>query len=121
MRRLALATALVIVAAPVTALAQDADFSGNWTTTFGAMHIDQDSNGVRGHYATNDGRLRASVEGRALTGYWTESTGKYCSELRMGTHYWGRIAFRVSRDGSQFSGHWGYCDAEPTSDWEGHR
>jgi hypothetical protein len=109
--------------APSLASAQGlGDFSGDWTTTFGAMHVHQDGARVSARYETNAGHISGEVDGRTLSGIWTEdSNGPVCREMRLGTHHWGRLQFRISRDGTTFAGHWGYCDQAMDSDWTGTR
>jgi hypothetical protein len=122
MRLFAFAAAAMLTLAPAAAFAQDSDFSGDWTTNYGGMHLQQYNDRVYGRYEVNDGRIRGHVEDRTLVGLWSESSsGQYCNEERMGTHYWGRVRLRMDREGQEFHGHWGYCDGELTSDWDGHR
>lgn len=122
----------------------DAQFSGNWNGTLVGtptvatpkplpdpirgtsiwnldgkrLTLRADSNGVTGSYTEDNGRLSGTISGNILDGYWGEdSSGQRCSSQRLGTYYWGRIRFVF--DGPRFIGHWGYCDATPTSAWNG--
>lgn len=122
-------TALVLAAAGVAtalaaspAVAQE-DFSGRWSSsTFGSLHLHQDYDRLEGRYDFRSGRVRGHVEGREAHGTWVQdNSARRCFDERMGTHYWGRFEWRLSRDGERFHGRWGYCNEEPNQDWRGER
>ena len=107
----------------LSAAAQDAaDFSGRWSTDYGLMHLRQRDDDVRGRYDFNGGRLRGQVEDRDLSGVWVQDTSdRRCDEERMGSPYWGRVEFHMSRDRDRFWGRWGYCNENPSRSWNGRR
>ena len=49
----------------------------------------------------------------------TASTApKECDEEKGGTSYWGKVTFQMSDAGRTYTGKWGYCDAEPDTDFQ---
>lgn len=60
----------------------------------------------------------------AFTGYWAEpDSNESCNETvafpNIQTAAWGRVSLVPSPDGSTWSGHWGYCDAIPETQFSG--
>lgn len=77
-----------------------------------------DGNSVNGNYIEDNGRISGTMSGNTMNGYWGEdSSARRCETQRLGTFYWGRTRFEF--DGERFNGLWGYCDAEPSSSWNG--
>ena len=85
-----------------------ANFSGDWFTNLGPLHITQTGNVVSGTYHNalddGDGTIAGTVTGRTLTG--TYSIGGS-----------GTIEFNLTPDGNQFDGNWDgsnkWCGARP--------
>lgn len=73
---------------------------------------------MNGNYVDDNGRITGTLNGNVLDGYWGEdSSGSRCSTQRLGTYYWGRIHWEFHATG--FRGLWGYCEANPSSNWTG--
>ncbi len=88
-----------------------ADFSGRWETNFGRMQLTQRGGGhLNGTY--RDGSIDATVNGKDLTGWWTENGGR--------SHGWFRMT--MSADGQYFRGAWGRGrDGRQEGEWNGRR
>jgi hypothetical protein len=78
--------------------------------------------------ATFDNGGKLSVKGNpdnpSYVGFWTADTAPTgCDSQKDGTAYWGKIKFEMSDAGRTYTGAWGYCDAEPThqfqAKWDG--
>mgnify|MGYP001355679772 CR=1 FL=1 len=83
------------------------NISGAYTTDFNEMTLQQSGNKVTGTYKYSNGVIEGTLNGKILTGTWTQSNGK------------GKLVFVFNNDFSAFSGKWGYNDAEPSSAWNG--
>ncbi|MCB1095788.1 MAG: mechanosensitive ion channel [Verrucomicrobiae bacterium] len=81
------------------AQAQDAGeaWTGTWETRWrgggAVLHLDQNGKRVSGTYPLYSGSVEATVEGRELTGRWTEASGRT-----------GAFLFSLSPDGNSFMG-----------------
>ncbi len=76
-----------------------------------ASYSDGASDGTMSH-------IDGSLQGTSFVGRWQEPlSGRRCDD----NAYWGRLAFEFSPDFGTFTGHWGYCDAEPSRSIEGAR
>ncbi|KAF0186011.1 MAG: hypothetical protein FD163_679 [Hyphomonadaceae bacterium] len=77
-----------------------------------------DGHSVNGIYIEDNGRIFGNLSGNTMNGYWGEdSSARRCDTQRFDTYYWGRTGFVF--DGARFSGLWSYCDAEPSTSWNG--
>lgn len=114
MRRLLYLTVLWLVAS-LPALGKTVTVAGTFQTSFGdkeivEMILEQDGDKVTGKYAFNNGKIDGNLEGRKLTGRWTEDGAS------------GRFEFEFSRDGRSFEGLRTNGDVQPTSEsdsWDG--
>ena len=114
MRRLLYLTVLWLVAS-LPALGKTVTVAGTFQTSFGdkeivEMILEQDGDKVTGKYAFNNGKIEGNLEGRKLTGRWTEDGAS------------GRFEFEFSRDGRSFEGLRTTGDVQPTSEsdsWDG--
>lgn len=87
------------------------NIAGVYKTDFSEMTLKQNGNKVTGTYKYNNGRIEGTLNGRTLTGRWTQSNSK------------GRFVFNFNSNFSGFSGYWSYNEAEPksSSKWNGTR
>lgn len=85
----------------------ETDISGTYQTDFNEMRLIQNGNKVTGTYKHRDGKITGTLENQTLTGWWYQSNGK------------GRFKFVFNDNFNQFTGKWGYNDAEPSSAWNG--
>jgi Na+-transporting NADH:ubiquinone oxidoreductase subunit NqrC len=96
---------------------------GKWETDYGTVVFRGTDNGqIDGKYSYffSDGRITGSLEGDALSGFWSQNGGlKSCSEARKDTTYWGHLIFQFINDYTEFIGKWGYCDDELNNIWNG--
>ena len=82
--------------------------TGAFSSNFNDMRFYQDGNKVTGTYNFRDGRIEGTLNGRTLTGRWTQNNAK------------GRFVFVFNEDFTAFTGKWSYNDNEPTSSgWDG--
>jgi hypothetical protein len=89
-----------------------------WSLDGTRLTMTVQNNSVSGNYIEDNGRISGTLTGNTMDGFWGEDTSaRRCDTQRLGTFYWGRTRFVFN--GSQFTGLWGYCDAEPTSTWNG--
>src|ERR1041384_3781418 len=69
----------------------------------------------------NDGKLKVkgNMNSPTYVGHWTASTApKECDEEKGGSRYWGKVAVERSEAGRTSTGKWGYCEAEPDTDFQ---
>ena len=69
----------------------------------------------------NDGKLKVkgNMNSPTYVGHWTASTApKECDEEKDGSSYWGKVTFEMSEAGRTYTGKWGYCDAEPDTNFQ---
>ena len=69
----------------------------------------------------NDGKLKVkgNMDNPTYVGVWTASTApKECDEEKDGSSYWGKVSFEMSNAGRTYTGKWGYCDAEPDTNFQ---
>lgn len=81
--------------------------TGDFSTDFNALRFHQDGNKVTGTYDHRNGRIEGTLNGRTLTGRWTQDNGK------------GRFVFEFNEGFTAFEGKWSYDDNEPTGTWNG--
>jgi len=87
-------------------------FQGEWKTTFGKMSLTVSGNRITGSYGSSDGRLHGTLHGRRLEFSWSEKNGQSV----------GKGVFILSKDGTRFSGTWGYrTSATSGGRWTGVR
>lgn len=87
-----------------------AHVSGTFSTQWGDLVIRQTGNKVTGTYPNNGGVVEGFMDGKVLTGKWSEFTGS------------GKIRFVFSDDLSSFTGTWSEGNAEPTkTGWDGRK
>ncbi len=88
-------------------------FSGSWQTSWGMMTLNA---GGSGSYTHDKGKITGSVNGRILTGTWSEAPS-YSPPNDAGD-----IEFTLSEDGNSWSGKWRYgSEGSWKSDWSGTR
>jgi hypothetical protein len=120
-----LAAAILLVAASAFAAdpairkkGEPATFVGS---SFGELvTVLDDGDTVLGTF-DNDGKLavKGNMDNPTYVGFWTASTApKECEEEKDGTSYWGKVTFAMSDAGRTYTGKWGYCDAEPDTDFQ---
>lgn len=97
-------------------------FDGDWWTSEGDATLTQTDDAVTGTYSQDNGRIAGKVTGKQLTGYWGEdSSNTKCQVKRLGTFYWGRIAWALTNHDTAFEGEWSYCDGPMAGKWSGAR
>ena len=114
MRRLFYLTILWLVAS-LPALGKTIAVAGTFQTSFGdnsivEMVLVQDGDKVTGQYAYNNGKIEGTLNGRTLTGRWTEDGDS------------GRFEFEFNKNGRSFDGRRTTGDVQPTSksdSWDG--
>ena len=94
-----------------------------WNTDEGGlMTLNVLPDSFEGKYENDNGRINGMLKDGVYTGFWGEdSSNQECAEEKLGTKYWGRIAFTFDTARKHFDGKWSYCDAEPGSGWTGDR
>lgn len=102
-------------------------------TDFGPVEIDCWEGhsiclGRYGHETANapKGGLFLFRKGRTLTGHWVqEDSDRPCAQTYYfpggRTQSWGSVEFQFDEHANNWTGAWSYCDAEPTSAWNGAR
>jgi hypothetical protein len=82
-----------------SALAQEADFTGEWQTFWrtgsALLTLEQEGDRVTGTYAPDDGRIEGIVEGRVLRATWAQPGSS------------GQVVFALSQDGLVLTGRFG--------------
>jgi len=85
--------------AAASAMAQEADFAGEWQTYWrtgsAVLTLEQEGDRVTGTYAPDDGRIEGTVEGRVLRGTWEQPGSS------------GEVVFALSEDGQVLTGRFG--------------
>lgn len=95
-------------------------WQGTWNTSEGVMTLTQSGNTVQGTYTQDNGRIQGQLTGNTLNGYWIENgSARRCDRPIDGSYHWGRISYTINSNGSAFNGLWSYCDAQPSSSWNG--
>jgi hypothetical protein len=91
-------------------------WTGNWSTRFGNMSLQQIGDMVKGTYDQDSGRIEGTISGTRLIGNWSEApTFSPPGEA-------GQIVFMLSEDCMNFSGQWRYgSEGNWSSDWSGER
>ena len=92
--------------------------AGTYGSDYGNVDLRQIGPEVQGNYDL--GRISGRVEGDVLKGYWLKQ-GAGCTTEVMGTRNWGRLEFRFDPARRSFLGYYSYCEALPTSPWNGTR
>jgi hypothetical protein len=92
-----------------------------WNTDEGgAMTLQALPDSFDGTYENDNGRINGVLKDGVFAGFWGEDgSSQECTEEKLGTKYWGRIAFTFDAARKHFDGKWGYCDADPDSGWTG--
>ncbi|MBF0342005.1 MAG: hypothetical protein HQL95_13740 [Magnetococcales bacterium] len=94
----------------------------HWQTDFGPVKLRVESDGrVNGTYPDYQGTLEGDLDNNRMDLYWYQPKSDVrCHRPKGGTHYWGRVHWRVS--GNRLSGSWSYCDRSQGSggQWNGH-
>ena len=74
-----------------------------------------------GHYSgSRENRFIGVVSGNGtfFEGYWVqESSGRECAVPINGSNFYGRVFFKLEREGF-YSGGWGYCNESPIYSWQ---
>jgi hypothetical protein len=98
------------IANPQTTLAtEETSIIGVFSSDFNEMTLNQKGSIVTGTYKHRNGRIQGTLNDRTLTGFWFQDNGK------------GKMIFEFNSDFTQFTGKWGYNDAEPSAKWNGTR
>ena len=96
----------VFLISTLPVLAQNLSFKSD----FGAMQMNiSDPQKITGNYPNYKGRLWGRLEaGQTLNMVWMQpSSEKKCQSAYDGTHYWGRVVWKIS--GNSLKGKWAYC------------
>jgi len=99
-------------------------FAGIWSSTYGKeLVLAQAGDRVTGSYDADDGQVVFTVTGdRTLDGFWIEdASGVECGSAKEGRNFWGRLILEFDEALTEYTGTWGYCDAEPNRGWYGSR
>jgi len=99
-------------------------FDGTWSSTYGKeLILSQSGNKVTGSYESDNGQVIFTVSGdRTLDGFWVEdASGVECGSAKEGRTFWGRLILEFDEALTEYTGTWGYCDAEPNRGWYGSR
>ena len=113
MRKLSLITTLLLLAAVLPArAAKPVSVGGTYQSSYGELDIVemilmQDGDKVTGNYAYNNGAVEGKLDGRTLTGRWTEDGAA------------GDFELTFSRDGKSFEGWRTYGDSPEKDSWTG--
>ena len=97
----------------------DRDWTGDYNTNWGTMHLEQNGNTVTGTYAYQEGRIEGTLSPDSqyvLLGRWME-TPSFAPPRDAGDIY-----FSMDRHHSSFTGYWRYGytgDYSITGDWDG--
>jgi hypothetical protein len=95
-KRIILSCAAVMMIISVAVMAAP-DFTGTWSTSWGAVVLKQDEDKVTGTYGgPTPGRISGVVKENVLYFNWAGNGGGK-----------GRGTFRLSQDGNSFKGTWG--------------
>ncbi len=94
--------------------------SGSYSSTEGAVTLQQSGDRVTGRYTNDNGELTGLMFGTIFEGFWIEDgSDRRCSTPKNGRYHWGRAT--LTFDGNGFSGVWGHCDDKPSRPWSGSR
>ncbi len=108
----------VLLLAP--ALAQAFTISGNYSSSEGAVTLQQNGDRISGRYTNDNGELTGLMFGNIFEGFWIEDgSDRRCATPKNGRYHWGRATLTFDSNG--FSGVWGHCDDKPTRSWTGSR
>ncbi len=88
-------------------------YSGSWSTDWGAMALNQDDSKVTGSYTWDSGKLAGTLVDGVFVGKWSESPSY--SEPRDG----GDAIFYFTKDCSSFTGNWHYGVHPSGTGWSG--
>jgi hypothetical protein len=89
-------------------------WTGEWDSNFGAMSLSQSGTAVTGYYEWQGGKFTGTVNGKTLTGRWSEAPTYSAPDDA------GPAILTISADGKSFSGDWGY-DGHGGGHWSGTR
>ncbi len=102
------------------AASQAFDVSGTYSSSEGAITLQQNGDRVVGRYTNDNGELTGLMFGNIFEGFWIEdSSERRCATPKNGRYHWGRATFTF--DGKGFNGGWGHCDEKPIRFWTGTR
>lgn len=85
-------------------------FAGKWSATFGELTIEIRGSHVTGFYPSSEGVIEGVLIRDRIEFTWTEHGSSS-----------GKGWFKLSDDGTSFSGMWGSGDEEPNREWVGKR
>ena len=91
------------------------------SSSFGQLVTKIADDGIVTGTFDNDGKLKVkgNMNSPTYVGHWTASTApKECDEEKDGSSYWGNMTFEMSDAGRTYTGKWGYCDAEPDTNFQ---
>ncbi len=102
-----------ILGASVGSAAAAEKNTSDWDTNFAKMHLSQDGSRLEGTYEYSGGKVTATLQGRVLKGWWSETDDK----LMCGPDgkWSGPMVFRLAADGKSFSGNYGKCERGESS------
>lgn len=80
----------------------DCQYTGSWTSNWGAMTFTQSGNSVTATYTHDSGKISATANGNILIGTWSEAPS-YASPKDAGD-----VELELSTDCKTFTGHWRY-------------
>ncbi len=101
-------------------LCQAFTVSGSYSSSEGAMNLQQQGDRVSGSYAKDNGELIGLMFDNLFEGFWIEDhSDRRCSTPKHGRYHWGRLTLSFTSNG--FNGNWGYCNDPPSRPWGGSR
>lgn len=102
---------LLISMTPSAFAEEEANFSGDWQSSFGRMRLTQKKSVVKGYYVWDGekGLIQGKVSGQTLTFRYK------------GPEDAGEGQFTLAKDGQSFQGKWRAVDANDWGDWNGKR
>jgi hypothetical protein len=98
------------------------NIAGRWDegSAWGSIFFHQSGTHIRAHYTTHEGTITGRLRGNVLEGYWVQPTSdQRCSTPHDNSFYWGKLIWTFTAN--NFTGTWGYCEAEPQNATQGKR
>lgn len=104
----------------VPAVSQALSVSGSYSSTEGAVTLQQSGDRVSGSYTNDNGELTGLMFGNVFEGFWIEdNSAKRCTTPKNGRYHWGRVTLEFNSKG--FSGTYGHCNDVSVNPWNGSR
>lgn len=89
-------------------------WSGDWSSTWGPMRLEQTGSSVKGTYTHDNGQITGTISGNKLSGKWTEAPSR-------AGHDAGSAELTMAPNGKSFTGRFNYEDSTVVwrTDWYG--